>query len=73
MSYAFRGFGLIAIGESIYPCEVLDRSRTGATLRFKLSRKLPPNFFLQVDRQRDDLRECAVIWQDHDEAGVLFI
>ena len=67
-----RAPGCIIVEGVEYPCEIHDRSVTGARLKdFRLT--LPPEFMLRLIPQSSLAIRCWLIWQDGNEAGVSFI
>ena len=74
---SFRGFshaGFVKIDEEFHACSVTNMSFTGATLHLPpwTQLDLPEAFVLQLTRDGAIERACTLIWQEGDEAGVLF-
>ena len=61
--------GFIKLGEEFYSCLIIDLSITGAGLRLDDAVGLPDKFELRFGRTS---RNCSLIWQKSENAGVRF-
>ena len=59
----------IKLEEEFYSCSIVDLSLAGAGLRLYKAMKLPDKFELRFGRTS---RNCSLIWQESENAGVLF-
>lgn len=59
----------IKLGEEFYSCSIIDLSIAGAGLRLDTAMELPDKFELRFGRTS---RNCRRIWQESENAGVLF-
>ena len=69
---AAQGMGsqaVVKIGEEFFSCSIKNMSLVGAGLRLNNAMELPDKFELRMGRIK---RNCSLIWQDNENAGVLF-
>jgi hypothetical protein len=69
----FHHPGQIVVGEDRFNCEIINISKTGATLHCQTFVALPPTFSVCLTGAGSVIRTCAVSWREDLSIGVLFV